>query len=214
MNKRDEETICLVPFILSASVTFTFLYILLNFFYMVLWIDIPTTITSGFAVAVSFGIFGFLLAKARRKWLPRLKAVAIGGLSSTFLILLLLILPLIRTNKRHEQPPNRQQHLISPSGKYILTVPVKRIKQELLSFGRPYRIVTISDPNGKIIYQDREETFPAWFGTYWVWDKEDRVWLFGSDSGVFFYENIDGDWVRRDWYSELGVSPPESLYPD
>jgi hypothetical protein len=214
MNKRNEKTICFVHFILSVGATFIFFYILLNFSYLVLWIDIPTPITSGFAIAVSFGVFGLLLAKARRRRQLRLKAVALGGLSSTSLTLLLLTLLLIRTDKKLDQPPNRQQHLISPSGKYILTVPVKRIKQKLLSFGHPYRVVTISDPNGKIIYQDKEETFPAWFGTYWVWDNQDRAWLFGSDAGIFFYESIDGNWIKSPWYRELGISPPESLYPD
>lgn len=215
INKRNEETICLVPFILSAGATFTFFYILLNFSRLVLWIVVPTAITLGFTIIVFISVFGLLLVKARRKRWRRLTAVSLGGLSSSSLILvLMLILPLIRTDKSPVQLPNRQQHLKSPSGKYVLNVPVKRIKQKLLSFGYPYLIVTISDPNGKVIYQDKDKTFPDWFGTYWVWDKQDCVWFFGSDAGIFFYEYIDGNWTKHVWYSKLDIAPPESLYPD
>lgn len=215
MNKQNEKSICLIPFLLSLWVTFTFFYILINISCLVLWVVVPTAMTLGFTVALFLSIFGLLLFKARHKKWRSLTAVALGGLSSTFLILLLMfILHLIRTNESPKQLPNRQQSLISPSGKYVLNVPIKRIKQQLLSFGHPYWIVTISDPNGEVVYTDKEETFPGWFGTYWVWDKQDRAWLYGSDAGIFFYENIDGNWTKHNWGDGIGITPPESLYPD
>lgn len=214
MNKQNEKSICLIPFLLSFGVTFTFFYILVNISCKVLWIVVPTAMTLGFTIALFLSIFGLLLFNARHKKWRSLTAVALGGLSSTFIIILLMfILPLIRTNESPKQLPNRQRYLISPSRKYVLNVPIKRIKQKTLSFGVPYRIVTISDRKGEVIYQDKEKTFPGWFGTYWVWDEQDRAWLYGSDAGIYFYENIDGNWTKHSWGDGMGITPPESLYP-
>ena len=210
MNKQNKKPICLIPFLLSLWATFTLFYILINISCMVLWIIVPTSVTLGFTIVLFLSIFGLLFFKARHKKQQRLEAAALGGISSIFFILLFIfILPFTRV----KQLPNRQQHLRSPSGKYVLNVPVKRIKQKLLSFGDPYRIVTISDRNEEVIYQDKEETFPAWFGTYWVWDKQDRAWIYGSDAGICFYENINGNWIKHHLGDGMDITPPESLYP-
>jgi len=215
MNKQKEKPILPILFILSMGVTLTFFYILSILSHLVLWIVVPTSIILVFTIAIFLGSFGLLLIKAKKIQWQWLRVVSLGGLSSTALILvLMLISPLIKANKSSVQLPNRQQNLISPSGKYVLKVPIKRIKQKKFSFGRPYRIVTISDPNGQIVYQDEEDTFPGWFGTYWVWDQQDRAWLSGSDTGIVFYENINGKWTKQDYHRELGITPPESLYPD
>jgi len=55
---------------------------------------------------------------------------------------------------------------------------------------------------------------------YWVWDKEDRVWLYNSDtSKVFYWELTEGEWVKIRWgYGrtkevEGDLKPPSELYP-
>ena len=215
MCKKNEDKICLIPFILSVWVNATFFFILYLLSVMMLWIIIPVPIILGFTIVVFFSLFGILFVLTRRKQLRWLKAIALGGISSTTLLLvLLLIFPLRIKDPNSERLTNRQQNLVSPSGKYILTVPVKRIKQKSLSFGSPFLIVTISDPNGNVIYQDEEQTFPAWFGTYWMWDQQDRMWIFGSDAGTYFYDNINGNWIKNDLSEDLGIVPPESLYPE
>jgi len=133
----------------------------------------------------------------------------------------MLVSPFIKIDQSSHQKPNQRQPLKSPSGKYVLTVPIERSKErrDLLGFGSPYRHVTISDPNGNVLYRDPEEYFPEWFGTYWVWDEEDRVWLYGSDTGTFYYECVHGIWTRRGWVNgktgqgEKEIGPPKSLNP-
>jgi hypothetical protein len=113
--------------------------------------------------------------------------------------------------------PNQKSPSVSPSGKYILTVPVERDarKQNL-----PYWRVTISDDSGKILFKDDSE-FVAHLNVYWRWDSEDRAWLYNSDSGrVYFWESSEGGWKRSEWGHgrvkeiDRDLSPPAEVYPD
>jgi hypothetical protein len=151
-----------------------------------------------------------------------LTAISIGGaVVPSLLLVFMAISPFIKTGPSRHQKPNRRQPLTSPSGKYVLTVPIERSRKRggLLDFGSPYRHVTISDPDGNVLYRDPKDDFPGWFGAYWIWDEQDRVWLFGSDSGTVFYECVDGEWARAEWVPgktgdiEREITPPESLYP-
>lgn len=185
----------------------------------VLWLMIPSALIYGFSFTVFLVVFSciFLLAR-RRKW-PGLVAVSLGALSAPALLLALaLIGALFRT--KSDQPVNRQQPSTSPSGKYVLTVPIERAKRPgLLRFGPPYWHVTISDLNGRVLYRDPQKQFPGWFGAHWVWDKQDRVWIFSYDSGTVFFECVDSVWTRHKWspndkgYKQRGISPPGLLYP-
>jgi hypothetical protein len=144
--------------------------------------------------------------------------ISLGGTVVPCLMLIfMLVSSLIETDESRHQEPNKRQSVISPSGKYVLTVPIERSKVDRgpLGFGEPYWYVTISDPNGNIIYRDPEEDFPGRFGTYWIWDEKDRVWIFGSDSGICYYEHADGTWTRHGWGESNNddIEPPESLYP-
>lgn len=144
--------------------------------------------------------------------------ISLGGtVVPCMMLIFMLVSPFIRTYESSHQEPNKRQWVISPSGKYVLTVPIERSKvyRGSLGFGEPYWYVTISDTNGNIIYRDSEEDFPGRFGTYWIWDEKDRVWIFASDEGVFYYECTNGIWTRHYWgeSSNDDFAPPESLYP-
>ncbi|MCP4257739.1 MAG: hypothetical protein GY774_09470 [Planctomycetes bacterium] len=146
--------------------------------------------------------------------------ISIGGsVVPCLMLILMLVLPFIETDE-NSQEPNKRQSVTSPSGKYVLNVPIERSEDHgLFGFGEPYRHVIISDPNGNILYRDHRKDFPARFGTYWIWDEKDRAWIFASDEGIFYYECTNGIWTRNEWWqgnkdnAEKGIRPPMSLYP-
>ena len=209
-------------FVLTTALTAFLFAIVIWFTNLLLWIIIPSSLIYCATSLISTGLFLFLLFVAWRKKTGCLMAISLGGIIVPGLLLvLMLVSPFIKIDRSSHQKSNRRQPLKSPSGKYVLTVPIERSKERRgsLGFGSPYWHVTISDPNGNILYRDPEEDFPGWFGTYWVWDEEDRVWLYGSDSGTFFYECTDRIWTRHEWVygktvlGEKYIGPPESLYP-
>jgi hypothetical protein len=117
---------------------------------------------------------------------------------------------------RRPDPVNRKQESPSPSGKYVLSVPN--------ADGDVWK-VTIRDAQGNLVYKDEESTFLNHFGAYWVWDEDDRVWLYNGDDGcVYFWETIDGVWTKAKWgYArslvkpdkeiDRAIKPPEPLFP-
>lgn len=124
-------------------------------------------------------------------------------------------------------PWNHLQPLASPSGKYVLTVPVEKDAGMASGMWR----VTISDLDGNELYKDRDSEFVGYLMSYWVWDAQDRVWLYDSDSGgVHYWELIGGSWKKREWESasrnlgkknreesttanSIQLQPPASLFP-
>lgn len=116
--------------------------------------------------------------------------------SMNFVFLFMFFLLLFGCFPRHEEEVLSRQisPVDSPSGRYVLTVPiVEENRDGFESFWK----VTISDKNGHRLYVD-EEGFPARFNVYWNWDDEDRIWLNNSDDGaVYFWENIDGVWRKN-----------------
>ena len=209
-------------FVLTAALTAFLFATVIWFTSLILWLIIPSSLVYCATSLISIGLFLFLLLVAWRKRMGWLMAISLGGTVVPGLLLVLMLMsPFIKTDRSTHQKPNQRQPLTSPSGKYVLTVPIERSKERRssLGFGSPYWHVTISDPNGNVLYRDPEEDFPGRFGTYWVWDKEDRVWLYGSDAGTVFYECVDGIWTRRErGYGKEGngekdIAPPESLYP-
>jgi len=211
-----------ILFVLTAAIIAFFFVIVILFTSLFLWLIIPSTLIYCGTSLISIGLFLFLLFVGCRKKKGCLIAISLGGIIVPGLLLvLMLVSPFIKNDQNSHKKPNQRQPLTSPSGKYILTVPIERSKERRgwLGFGSPYRHITISDPNGNVLYRDPEEDFPGWFGTYWIWDEEDRVWIYGSDNGTFFYECVDGIWKRYEWgYSKKGkgekeIEPPKSLYP-
>ena len=81
--------------------------------------------------------------------------------------------------------------------------------------------MTISDLQGNVLYKDDASDSVGYLKTYWIWDGQDRVWLYNSDDGrVFYWALTDGTWVKTEWKSggkkgaPMKPVPPPSLYPD
>jgi hypothetical protein len=106
--------------------------------------------------------------------------------------------------------PNQRTPSASPSGKFVLTVP---IEHDAADPAIPFWRVTISDPSGQQLYKD-DSKFIGTLNVYWCWDSDDRVWLYNSDDGkVFFWQFMDGRWQRSP--PQAGpVKPPDELFPD
>jgi len=114
--------------------------------------------------------------------------------------------------------PNQVTPQASPSGKYVLTMPIER--NPAYRNLRVWR-VTISDAQGKVLYKDDASKFGGGYNAYWAWDEEDRVWFFNSDDGeVYFWELDGGRWVKTHWgYGrdrreiDRKIDQPKVLYP-
>lgn len=108
---------------------------------------------------------------------------------------------------------NQKTPSSSPSGKYVLTVPIERDPTDR---NLPFWRVTISDTTGKLLYKD-DSKFIGTLNVYWCWDSADRVWLYNSDDGMtYVWEIVDGHW-RRWPLTVVGAGspvPPAELYPD
>jgi hypothetical protein len=109
-----------------------------------------------------------------------------------------------------EMPPNQTQRLPSPSNKYFLSVPTLN----------GFWVVTVKDGAGKILYRDSNSDFSAGLNSYWLWDIDDRAWLYNSDNGyVYFWEKNRQGWTKNIWgqicvrFTSQNIDPPPELYP-
>jgi len=110
---------------------------------------------------------------------------------------------------------NQIQPLVSPSGKYVLTLPI-----DVNPNYHHLRVwkVTIAKPDGTVLYRDDSSKFGGTFNVYWLWDSADRVWLYNSDDGAEFYWEFDGTkWNKTSWEKQSQkdptIKPPENLIP-
>lgn len=127
------------------------------------------------------------------------------------LIMVLLFILLSCTNSN---PSNQKQNSPSSDGNFILSVPIIEKAD-----GYNYWQVTIKDKDKNILYQD-PEGFYARFNVYWVWDNNNRVWLYNSDDGwIYFWEMKNQGWQKQRWnpvdsLDQIELTPPECLFPD
>lgn len=120
---------------------------------------------------------------------------------------------------KQAQEQNQTSPLLSPDGKYILTVPIERNPKDR---NLPFWRVTISDKKGNVLYKDRNSQFIATLNVYWCWDGDDRVWLYNSDDGMVYFWELDnnGNWIKQKWgygnTKEINrqIYPPDILYPE
>lgn len=189
------------------------------------WLFVPSGLIYGTLLLTSLVVFAVLFLLGRRKRWGWLKAFSLGGASVPVLLAALVaagpfILP--EVDSAGMEKPNQQSRATSPSGRYVLTVPIERSKTQKgpLGYGFPYWHVTISDPNGQVVYRDAEDKFDGLHNVYWAWGDGDIAWLYNSDDGsVYYYQCADGQWARGRWgsgktgYAEQDIAPPASLYP-
>jgi hypothetical protein len=94
----------------------------------------------------------------------------------------------------------------SPSGKYRLIV-VKGFNGRT-RFTQFQIASTELQPNLLFCCKDY---FPSARATYFLWDAQDRVWVYSGDVGAFYWSRgMDGVWTKH-IYGQDTVAPPELL---
>ncbi|MBI3945704.1 MAG: hypothetical protein HY321_07285 [Armatimonadetes bacterium] len=168
----------------------------------------------GNPLGVFFGLltYPFLLAFSRAIQLgiragmrgrPLRNAVRVPLYFSPIVILLLV-------NHFLPDPPNQASPSRSPSGRYVMRMSI---------VGNRW-IVSIRG-GGLPRYRDRDSDFVGHLSVYWHWDRQDRLWLYNSDTGGVYYWHATPDgWQKVDWgyghtgSKDDGTRPPEGLFPD
>lgn len=112
-------------------------------------------------------------------------------------------------------PPssNQKQGVVSPSGKYILSVPIE--VQTINSQYKGTRVwkVTITDSSDVVLYKDEGSTMIGTLDVYWGWDAHDRVWLYNSDDGAIWrWERTPDGWKKISSQREDGI--PDWILPE
>lgn len=92
---------------------------------------------------------------------------------------------------------------VSPSGKYILMI----IENQESNIN--FQSFQILNPDGEVIFSSPDK-FSIRHTTYFLWDQDDRVWVYSGDIGTFFWEN-DGVTWRKNIYVENDVPAPQFL---
>jgi hypothetical protein len=201
----------------------TWILIVLNVVFWVVYLAIvafPTHVLEALVLliggAITVGIsavgqmFVWLAIRRRRPhWALR---TALFFVPTAILVILPFVIP------RPPQKPNQTQSSTSPSGKYVLTLPI-----EANPAYRNIEVwkVKISKPDGTVLYKDDASEFGGGFNVYWAWDDADRVWLYNSDdSWVYFWEFDGTKWTKTRWgYGpdkreiDRNIEQPEILYP-
>jgi uncharacterized protein YcfL len=137
-----------------------------------------------------------------------------------YLILLLIALLVSGCRSSNDTPLNLQQSSVSPSGRYTLTVLIEENQGNPTYNETKVWKVTISNAADQVIYKDDGSEFVGNLMVYWLWDAEDRVWLYNSDTGeVYFWELMDSEWIKIRWGAgkekeiDREIMPPAGLYP-
>ena len=93
----------------------------------------------------------------------------------------------------------------SPSGKYILMVSLKYTEFY-------FKILDVKTQNRVCCKLIDTDTYLRRFHHVFVWDENDRVWVYSGDIGVSFWElnKYTNQWEKY-FYSPSGFSPPKYL---
>jgi hypothetical protein len=93
----------------------------------------------------------------------------------------------------------------SPSGRYVLMV-IETADEA----GHPMKTFQIKHPSGQELYAAAER-WSTRHRLHFVWDREDRVWVYSSDVGTNIWERSDTGWTRTEYAARPGVEPPDFL---
>lgn len=105
------------------------------------------------------------------------------------------------------------QDVSSPSGKYVLRVPIEHDTTDPLLSDTGVWKVTITDPAGKVLYKDEDSRMVGSLNVYWGWDDQDRVWLYNSDDGrIWRWESAADGWRKIESRKSDGI--PDFVLPD
>ena len=109
--------------------------------------------------------------------------------------------------------PNQVQGIISPSGKFVLELPIELQTTNPKYAGTEVWKVSISDSAGTVLYKDEASTMVGNLNVYWGWDEKDRVWVYNSDDGMIWrWELQTNAWVKIESTKEDGI--PDFVLPD
>lgn len=149
------------------------------------------------------GIVVFIEGKLHMN--PALRTVA-------FLLPVITVLVLPTVGISPPQKINKQRPAVSPSGEFSARVGTRN----------GYWLIQISDRGGNEFHTEHTD-FVSHLNVYWIWDQEDRFWVFNSDdqSVHCWHRDDEGDWHWLKCGSIYGkrtreddLRPPEDLYPD
>ena len=112
-----------------------------------------------------------------------------------YLFLFLLILTACQQNDPTQALPSEVATLThpaaSPSGQYkLLVVRGENEGSQGLAF-------QVQDASGKLIYSPPDQ-FSTRGKTYFLWDAQDRVWVYAGQQGLFFWQKEGDSWVKYD----------------
>jgi len=109
---------------------------------------------------------------------------------------------------------NQTQNLPSPSGNYVLRVPVETHTTDPRYAGTKVWKVTILDRSGTQEYKDEDSTMIAHLNIYWGWDTADQVWVYNSDDSriTLWTKNSSGKWTKHE--NQDKSSMPPAILPD
>lgn len=99
--------------------------------------------------------------------------------------------------------------LISPSGMYQLNV-YEEIKEGVINNRFSiYRITNEKIESTPVFISD--DYYRTRDALFFLWDIDDRVWVYSGDVGTFFWEYVaEGDWEKHK-YKDSNISPPDLL---
>ncbi len=95
---------------------------------------------------------------------------------------------------------------VSPSGKFILALTTQKLN------GNEVQSFQILDKKDNAVVYTAPDSFSARDTNFFLWDTEDRVWVYSGDLGTFFWENQGKpDSWKKYVYAESNVSAPQFL---
>jgi len=172
----------------------------------ILGLILAIPLSFGFILASGIPHLFFRLVVEKKRFLAPFPRIAVY--TSPFLVIcvLLFLLP------SSAQKVNQTSPLVSPSGKYQVTVSSPAMGWKF--------IIETTDKEQR---WELATFFAPQFNVYWVWDTEDRLWTYNSDDGgVAYFSNEHSEWRQREWHADVvpatdlpaGIRPPDLLYPD
>jgi hypothetical protein len=138
-----------------------------------------------------------------------IKLLIIFGSVTALLLLIGLCLfpaPLGRQLKNHPEVATLGTPASAPSGKYILVV-VSGNDGEV-----SFQSFQILNQSGQGIYA-APDRFRSRDTTFFLWDQEDRIWVYNGDLGTFIWEKAaDSDnWIKISYADRPDLTVPEYL---
>jgi len=123
-------------------------------------------------------------------------------------ISLMVIATIVLLNQNNEiaTPGNP---VVSPSKKYLLQV-VEGFDGSV-EYNR-FDIVKIGETgsDSKVVFSS-QDTFRTRDTLYFLWDNEDRVWVYSGDVGVYYWTRLNDTVWEKHTHQDGDIAPPETL---